>query len=553
MGGKAGTGGTTGGAGGATGGTGGSTTGGSGGTDCASQAEKCDGLDNNCNSMKDEGDPEGGVACDVPGKLGECKLGTTHCVNGTVKCVQNTTAIPEVCDGKDNNCDGIPDNPPFDDDTGNQCQTGEMGVCAAGTVTCVNGATKCVRNLQPSATETCNGLDDNCDGTTDEGSPGAGMSCTVVIGGVPNKGECAVGVTGCGANGQLDCIQQNQATSELCDNKDNDCNGSIDDNVSLPSSCDVPGEEGECKKGTPKCFAGAIDCQKTVNSKPEICDKLDNDCNGTPDDGDPTVMCDQAGSHASQWECNGGLCSLVKCAPGYADIDNTFGCECATDLNPSECALAQEFSVPVGGQPQDISGVVETGDGVDWIAVKFTDNGVGKNWHPTLVLGGPSVSEYAMDVYADCASLFSCDDGLGGNVLTWELAYASYTAGDGCCNDNLVPRVTTVKVRIRRKDPSAAPTCNRYHITASSPLGRGRAPAVERHCPRVRSFQDRTLDVVRLPLTARGAERRTERRAASRSRSPSSPWRAAPSPEERRASTGRCRSGEWSCSGSASR
>ena len=136
---------------------------------CSLKPEVCDGLDNNCNGVKDEGDPGGGVDCQVPNKQGECQFGTTHCSNGSLKCLQNNPASPEICDGKDNDCNGQVDDATTD--TGGSCNTGNKGICSAGTDTCKNGSIFCKQNLDP-GTETCNGLDDNCDGVPDDGFPG---------------------------------------------------------------------------------------------------------------------------------------------------------------------------------------------------------------------------------------------------------------------------------------------------------------------------------------------------------------------------------------------
>ena len=72
-------------------------------------SEICDAIDNNCNGAVDEGNPGGGAACST-GLPGVCAAGTTSCQAGTLACAQNVSPSPEVCDGLDNNCDGIVDN-----------------------------------------------------------------------------------------------------------------------------------------------------------------------------------------------------------------------------------------------------------------------------------------------------------------------------------------------------------------------------------------------------------------------------------------------------------
>jgi len=70
--------------------------------------EICDGLDNNCDLVADEGNPGGGVSCGVS-DVGECNLGTTQCSEGSLLCVGEVGPSPEICDGLDNDCNGIAD------------------------------------------------------------------------------------------------------------------------------------------------------------------------------------------------------------------------------------------------------------------------------------------------------------------------------------------------------------------------------------------------------------------------------------------------------------
>ncbi|MCC6645263.1 MAG: hypothetical protein IT374_06815, partial [Polyangiaceae bacterium] len=129
--------------------------------------------------------------------------------------------------------------------------------------------------------EICNGLDDNCNGTVDEGNPGAGDKCTV-----PKQlGECAFGVTSCLKTGVVECQQVVGPSVEVCDGKDNDCNGVVDDAATDVGGPCSTGQKGECQKGTMKCTLGKPACVPDVQSSAEVCDGKDNDCDGNIDNG----------------------------------------------------------------------------------------------------------------------------------------------------------------------------------------------------------------------------------------------------------------------------
>ena len=239
--------------------------------------EICDNQDNNCNGQVDEGDPGGGVACSTGG-LGVCSAGTRHCQSGQLNCVQNVQSSAEICDNKDNDCDGATDE--GDPGGGAACNTGLLGVCAAGTQHCVGGVIVCQQNVQPSA-ETCDGKDNNCNGQTDEGDPGGGVGCSTGLLGVCNAGtrHCQAGV--------LNCVQNVQPSAEICDNQDNNCNGQVDEGDPGGGVACSTGLPGVCGPGTRHCQSGLLNCVQNVQSSPEICDNKDNNCNGSVDEGNP--------------------------------------------------------------------------------------------------------------------------------------------------------------------------------------------------------------------------------------------------------------------------
>jgi hypothetical protein len=150
--------------------------------------------------------------------------------------VGNIEPVAELCDGLDNDCDGTPDN--GNPGGGGQCGTSDVGECEYGTQQCQSGSLECVGNIEPVA-ELCDGLDNDCDGTPDNGNPGGGSPCNT---GQP--GICADGTYDC-QSGSLECLPNNSPITEICENGlDDDCDGQVDD----PGICSPSQPQNEAQQ-----------------------------------------------------------------------------------------------------------------------------------------------------------------------------------------------------------------------------------------------------------------------------------------------------------------
>ena len=237
---------------------------------CVPSAEICDGDDNNCDGLIDNAPVDAGGQCGTTDE-GVCEFGEYECQNGGLVCVGEVTGSGEICDGLDNDCDGTVDDSPSD--VGAACGESE-GECEPGTTECISGVPVCVGGLGKQL-EICDTKDNDCDGETDEDTIDAGGACGT------NVGECTPGVIQCVA-GDLECSGGIGEVTEECNGLDDDCDGLVDEEDPGGGGACGP-DEGQCEPGVNHCIDGVIECVGARGGTDEICDGLDNDCDGEAD------------------------------------------------------------------------------------------------------------------------------------------------------------------------------------------------------------------------------------------------------------------------------
>jgi hypothetical protein len=187
----------------------------------------CDDIDNNCNGEVDEDYMVTSTTCGV----GACaKTGAKTCINGieTNSCNPGTPTIDDtLCNGLDDDCNGV-----IDEDYVPTSFNCGFGVCEVTAYSqCTNGQEISTCTPGTPGTETCNGLDDDCDGIIDNDLTIPSQSCNAGTGACMRTGtqiKTCNGVSGWSEFGVCSATPGNP-TTEICDGVDNNCDGQTDE------------------------------------------------------------------------------------------------------------------------------------------------------------------------------------------------------------------------------------------------------------------------------------------------------------------------------------
>jgi hypothetical protein len=325
--------------------------------------EICDNIDNDCANGKDDGcDADGDLYCNANKLVAKGALCSKSPIPTTVgvtvkgtDCDDTQASVnlgaAEICDNLDNNCNLAVDEG-CDDDNDNFC---EAGMTIVGTpATCTGGGGDCnddIGSIKPGpvTTENCStAADDNCDGSTD------GLNAIGCVNFYFDNDGDGYGVTGnfqcrCAASGKYNATQGNDCddndptsfsvlAAEVCDGKDNNCNGTTDEGCDKDKDgyCDSKVKvlsTAACPKTTitagfgDDCDDGSKSIFPTAN---ELCDAVDNNCAGGIDencDKDGDKYCDAnkttVGTPPSCIK-GGGDCADTNAAvnPGTTEVCN---------------------------------------------------------------------------------------------------------------------------------------------------------------------------------------------------------------------------------------
>ena len=363
-------------------------------------AELCDGVDNNCDGDVDEGlystwmpDDDGDGFGDANAAFEGCDPGDGHTqLDGD--CDDTDEAVnpeaTESCNEVDDDCDGSVDEGVTttfyaDGDTdgyGRLDSTTEACFEPAGYAALAGDCDDTLFAINPGASETCNELDDNCDGVVDENTAIDALTWYADTD-TDDYGDADSPTRACAqpsgyVGDDTDCDDTDADThpdaDEYCDGHDDNCDGDIDEDTAVDAPTwyrDADGDSyGNATVSAAACSAPSgyvvrsTDCDDTSSAvnpgATEVCNEVDDDCDSLIDDNDSTVSgtttfyadtdtdsygdpastsqaCDQpTGTVTNADDCDD---SLTAVNPAATEVCNGYDDDCDGDIDDDDSSI----------------------------------------------------------------------------------------------------------------------------------------------------------------------------------------------------------------------
>ncbi|MCB9762495.1 MAG: hypothetical protein H6739_22040 [Alphaproteobacteria bacterium] len=379
-----------------------------------------DGVDNDC----DPGTPDDDLDGDGFGQAEDCDDADDDVFPGAI----------EVCNGADDDCDGT-----IDDAVGGQWYTDAdgdgFGDPATGTQSCEGGEGTVADDsdcddanaaINIAADEYCDGIDNDCDGATDE-PESVDAQTWYVDTDADGYGDADYPIESCDQpEGYVlddeDCDDSaaaiSPAATELCNSLDDDCDGETDEDDAADAAtwyadadadgygvtrytttaCTQPSgyaaQSGDCDDDEAAAYPGGT----------ETCDDVDNDCDNSTDEGvTATWYLDADADSYGNDNVSTQACTQPS---GYVS-------------QGGDCDDGDSGSSPAG---------TETCDGDDNDCDNSTDEGVTSTWYLDVDADGYGVDSSAVE---SCSAPTSSYVGTGGDCDDNDTAY-NPAASPGC-------------------------------------------------------------------------------------------------------------------------
>ena len=427
--------------------------------------ELCDGLDNDCNGFPD---------ADIGGEADRDADGSLSCEDCDDLDGENFPGNPESCDNADNDCDGVVDDgvlPTWylDEDADGYGRDDQFVLSCTGIEGHSQAGGDCADDdpfRSPGLVETCDAIDNDCNGFVDDGVLDTWYVDTDLDGFGANSEivwDCTQPV-GFSANND-DCDAEDPAVypgaDEICDRKDSDCDGNI-------PAVEIDGDGDNvtiCE----------LDCDDTNAliywAAPEACSGIDENCDGTPDNGLFTDMCPPPPDVAVT-ECISGApseCAIVNCNGGFFDVDTTYGtgCECADDTSGSTCSTAFSVGTLTNGNLFYRVGKLPEPQLEDWVHAHFPENtgrgpGLGSPEIKFTATGNPG-NNYRFDVYVNCAGAQGpCGTGTHTANVAWDFTDNVSSGPNQFSSAHTVAWPANIYIRVYRTN--AGNNCDQYEL-----------------------------------------------------------------------------------------